>query len=166
MVHLEQAQDAALPDCKGDNPFGFFPAQQGQCSSANRYPQDKPGPALFTSAPSFVAGLQHNKTWFDGFGLFWAEREMQGKKTIRSTLEDLARLLQHSAGPRQKGFIHPFCQGMEKYIHPHMRKGQAVQFPATAPVHSATLRLPPPQLGHLNFVYKHKHSRVGHKRAS
>lgn len=54
---LEQAQDAALPDCKGDNPHPLGL-------------QDKPGPALFTTAPSFAAGLQHNKTWFAGLGLF------------------------------------------------------------------------------------------------
>lgn len=100
------------------------------------------------------------------WGCFEQREKLKTRKPSGGHLKILPTWLSIQQGHSRKVFFHPFCQELEKYIHPCMRVEQAVQFPATAPRHSVMFWLPPPQLEHLNSVYKHKHGRVGHKRAT
>lgn len=78
-------------------------------------------------------GLEHNKTWFLGFGLFGAERGIQDEKNFRRALEGFGHFLQHSAGPQQKGFFYPFFQVFASYPSIHEdRAGCAVSITAGA----------------------------------
>lgn len=119
---LKQALDAALTGCKGDNPILWFcPCSTGTLFKYSQVPTSQTRRylhlPLHLQQPHSIT--RHGLLLL---GCFEQGEKFKTRKPSGGHVKILPTLLQHSVGPQQNGFFHPFCQ---EYLHPYKHEERA-----------------------------------------